>query len=113
MVHNVEKKQVSKSNHFSGSQLWKLENKTLKNKDGFWKSDDLWIFKPKDDDMFYIENTNETKVLESSDGKVNEEVKKENKAEQLWKKGELDASGEFVKKNNVKRQQEYTNLIIF
>jgi len=77
---------------YNSSQLWKLENKTLKNKDGFWKSDDLWIFKPKDDDMFYIENTNETKVLESSDGKVNEEVKKENKAEQLWKKGELDAS---------------------
>ena len=31
-------------------QRWKLDkNNKLKNKEGVWKSDDLWIFKPKDD----------------------------------------------------------------
>ena len=54
----------------------------------------MWIFKPKDDDLIYIENTSKTKVLgATSDGKVIQEVFVADKAEQLWKKGKPDAEG--------------------
>ena len=59
----VKKQQFKKAtrvyrfNSYSG-QRWKLDNnKKLENKKGVWKSDDLWIFKTKDDDLIYIENT--------------------------------------------------------
>ena len=73
----------------------------LKNKGELWKSVDAWIFKPKDDELIYIENTSETKVLEStSDGEVIKEVKvEEGKAEQLWKKVHTDAEGYFTLEN--------------
>ena len=62
----------------------------LKNKDGLWKSIDSWIFKTKGDDMIYIENTSKTKVLGSTSvSKVILQDFEEDKAEQLWKKGEL------------------------
>ena len=52
----------------------------------------MWIFKPKDDDLIYIENTSKAKVLgATSDGKVILEDFEEGKAHQLWKKGKLDA----------------------
>ena len=40
---------VCKLNYFSdNTQKWKLgKNKKLENKEGVWKSDDLWIFKNK------------------------------------------------------------------
>ena len=51
----VKKKQckkatrVCKPNSFSDkTQRWKLNGQMLKNKEGAWKSDDRWIFKPKD-----------------------------------------------------------------
>ena len=48
---------VQRCNSYSG-QRWKLDsNMKLENKKGVWKSDDLWIFKPKDDDLIYINNT--------------------------------------------------------
>ena len=73
----------------------------LENKEGVWKSDDLWIFKPKDDDLNYIENTSKAKVLEAtSDGKVILEDFKESKAHQLWKKGEIDAEYYFTLENS-------------
>ena len=61
---------VKRFNSYSG-QRWKLDNnKKLENKKGVWKSDDLWIFKPKGDDMIYIENTAKAKVLgATSNGK--------------------------------------------
>jgi hypothetical protein len=35
----------------------------------------LWLFKAKDDDLIYIENTSKTKVLQfTSDGNVTQEV---------------------------------------
>ena len=81
--------------------MWILENKTLKNKDGLWKSDDLGIFKPKKDDLFYIENTNKAKVLGSTDdGKVILEDFEEDKAEQLWKKGNPNAEGYSTLENS-------------
>ena len=51
----------------------------------------MWIFRPKDDDLIYIENTSKTKVLgATSDDKVILEDLEEGKAHQLWKKGEHD-----------------------
>ena len=69
----------------------------LKNKDGLWKSLDSWIFKTKDNDLIYIENTSKTKVLgATSGGKVSLEDFKAGKAQQLWKKGELDAEDYYT-----------------
>ena len=73
----------------------------LKNKEGAWKSDDDWKFKPQINGLIYIENTSKTKVLGStSDGKVIEEVKVEGKAEQLWKKGVPNDEGYFTLENS-------------
>jgi len=73
----------------------------LENKEGPWKSDDNWEFKPQINGLIYIENTSKTKVLGStSDGKVIEEVKVEGKAEQLWKKGKPDAEGYITLQNS-------------
>ena len=61
----------------------------------------MWIFKPKDDDLIYIENTSKAKVLgATSDGKVILEDFEEGKAHQLWKKGELDAEDYFTLENS-------------
>ena len=61
----------------------------------------MWIFKPKDDDLIYIENTSKAKVLgATSDGKVILEDFEEGKAHQLWKKGELDAEDYFILENS-------------
>ena len=89
------------ANHIisKGSQLWKLKDKMLQNKEGFWMSDEQWNFKKKDD-LIYIENINKTKVLETmSDGKVILEDFEEDKAEQLWEKGEPNAEGYFTLEN--------------
>ena len=93
---------VCKLNSFSDkTQRWKLDGPMLKNKEGAWKSDDDWEFKPQINGLIYIENTSKTKVLGStSDGKVIEEVKEVGKAEQLWKKGEPDAEGYFTLQNS-------------
>ena len=73
----------------------------LKNKEGIWKSVDSWVFKPKGDDLIYIENTSKTKVLETTnDNKVILEDFEEDKAEQLWKKGKPDAEGFFALENS-------------
>ena len=75
--------------------------KQLINKEGVWKSDDLWNFKTKDDDLIYVENTSETKILgATSGGKVILEDFEEDKAQQLWKKGELDAEGYYTLENS-------------
>ena len=72
----------------------------LKNKAGVWKSVDSWIFTPKGNEWI-IENNSETKVLEAtSDSKVIFKDFDEGKAEQLWKKGELDAEGYFTLENS-------------
>ena len=60
----------------------------------------MWIFKPKDDDLIYIENTSKAKDLgATSDGKVILEDFEEGKAHQLWRKGELDAEDYFTLEN--------------
>ena len=85
---------------FFSVQRWKLDDNMLKNKAGIWKSDDLWNFTTKDDDLIYIKNNSTTKVFEAtSDGKVIQEVLVEGKADQLWKKGEPDAEGYFTLQN--------------
>ena len=61
----------------------------------------MWIFKTKDDDLIYIENTTKTKVLgATSDGKVILEDLEEGKVHQLWKKRELDAEDYFILENS-------------
>ena len=73
----------------------------LENKEGVWKSDDFWSFRPKDDGWFYIHNSNKAKVLEaSSDGKVILEDFKEGKVHQLWKKGEIDDAEDYFTLEN-------------
>ena len=90
---------VCKLNHFSGSHLWKLNGSMLQNKAKIWKSDEKWVFKYKTD-LIYIENISTKKVLGSTkDGKVSPENYEEGKAEQLWKKGELDAEEYFTLEN--------------
>ena len=82
-------------------QRWKLDDNLLKDEAGLWKSVDSWIFKTRDDDMIYIENTSKTKVLEAtSDGKVIQEDFVEDKAEQLWIIGWPDAQGYFTLENS-------------
>ena len=72
----------------------------LKNKAGIWKSDDLWIFKTKINDLIYIENTSKKKVMGATiDGKVILEDSEEGKAQQLWKKGKTDDQGYFTLEN--------------
>ena len=51
--------------------------------------------------MIHIKNTSKTKVLgAASDGKVILEDFEEGKADQLWKKGELDAEDYFTLENS-------------
>ena len=81
-------------------QRWKLDGNMLKNKAGIWKSDDLWIFKTKENDLIYIENTSNKKVLGATrKSKVNLEDSEEGRAQQLWKKGKTDAQGYFTLEN--------------
>ena len=69
----------------------------LKDKAGLYKSDDLWVFITGDDDLIYIKNTSQTKVLQAtSNGKVTLEVFEERKPEQWWKKGKPDSEGYFT-----------------
>ena len=61
----------------------------------------MWKFKSKDDGSICIENTSKTKVLgATSDDKVVEEDSEEDKAGQLWIKGELDADEYFTLKTS-------------
>ena len=62
----------------------------------FWKSDEEWNFKTKDE-LIYIENISQKKFLESSsDGDVILKDFEEDKAQQLWKQGKPDADGYFT-----------------
>ena len=58
--------EVHKLNSFSGSQLWKLDYKKMQNKEGLWISDEEWNFKTKDD-LVYIENVSQKRVLGTTD----------------------------------------------
>ena len=76
----------------------------LYNKEGLWKSNDMWNFTVKEGvsqkELIYVENINETKVWgTTNDGKVILEIFEEDKAEQLWKKGEPSAEGYFIFEN--------------
>ena len=93
---------------FKGSKLWKLDGNRLQNKAfGHFSfpcffgtnESDTWNFKTKDD-LIYIENSSERKVLEALRyGEVILKNFKEDKPEQLWKKGEPNAEGYFTLKN--------------
>ena len=65
-------------------------------------SDEEWNFKAKDD-LIYIENISRSKVLGSTkDGEVILEDFKENKPEQLWKKGHIRNKDGFYSLENSK-----------
>ena len=84
----------------------------LENKAGFWKGSHEWNFRTKMNsvDLIYIEyiissgpplNITETLILEAKNGAVAFELDiEENKAEQLWKKGEPNAEGYFTLQNS-------------
>merc|ERR1712110_910850 len=91
---------------YEGSKLWKLDGDKLQNKAfphtllrqgmTMWDCFDKWNFKTKDD-LIYIENSSERKVLEAlRHGDVILKNFEEDKAEQLWKKGEPNAEGYFT-----------------
>ena len=68
----------------------------LQNKEQLWMSDDTWSFKTKDD-LIFIENLSKAESLEiTEDSKVILQVFKEDKVEQLWKKGEPNEEGYFT-----------------
>ena len=74
----------------------------LQNKEGHWVSDQDWNFKPGKDGLIYIENIEEDQVLafrKLNNNVVLEEFE-EDKAEQLWKKGEPDDEGYFTLENS-------------
>ena len=85
--------------NFSDS-LWKLDGDMLQNKQGIWKSKDMWNFTSKED-LICIENINKTKVWgTTNDRNVIEENFEENKDGQLWKKGELNNTDYFTLENH-------------
>ena len=92
------------------SQLWKLDGHELRDEEGIWKSHELWNFKTKDhvlwdfkkpkDELIYIENIANKKVLGASiNGEVILEDFEEGKDQQLWKKGKPNARGYFTLEN--------------
>jgi len=87
---------------YSASQLWELNDEVLQNKEGHWVSDQDWNFKPGKDGLIYIESITDNQVLEfrKFDNKVVLEEFEEDKAEQLWKKGEPDDEGYFTLENS-------------
>ena len=71
----------------------------LQNKEGIWKSNDMWNFTTKED-LIWIENIdNKTIWGTTNDSKVILE-NFEDKAQQLWKKGESNAEGYFTLENS-------------
>ena len=81
-------------------QVWKLDDTTLINKGGIWRSTNEWNFIPNDDRTIYIEDTSDdNKVLGLKGDEVVPEVKVSNKKGQLWIKGEEMAGGYTVLKN--------------
>ena len=86
-------------------QLWKLDDTTLINKAGIWRSPNKWNFIHNGDGTIYIENTSDgNKVLGLNGSLLNgdevvPEVKVSNKAGQLWIKGEEMAGGYTTLKN--------------
>ena len=77
----------------------------LKNKAGIWKSDDLWIFKKRNNEsniieLIYIENASKEKVIgltrKGDKDKVILEDFDKLKSKQLWIKGEIDAEDYFT-----------------
>ena len=71
----------------------------LQNKEGLWKSNEMWTFTTKND-LIYINNISKAKVLgATNDGEVVLEDFEEDKKELLWKKGEPNDEGYFTLEN--------------
>ena len=71
----------------------------LQNKEGLWKSYDLWKFSS-NADLIYIQNINKSKVwAATNNNKLILEYFEQGKALQVWKKGEPNAEGYFTLEN--------------
>ena len=81
-------------------QEWKLDNTTLINRGGIWRSPNEWNFITNDDGTIYIETTSDdSKVLVIKGDEVVLEVKDSTKKGQLWIEGEKMAGGYTTLKN--------------
>ena len=76
-----------------------MKGTKLVNRAHVWNSNAIWVFKPMDDNafyednVFYIENTSENKVLSVIDDNVE---LAQNGAGELWEKGETNKDGYFT-----------------
>ena len=80
-----------------------VDDKKLLNKKNTWPLSDTdeWNLKPKGTSLFHIENGLSNKVLGcTNNGQVIEEDLVEDKAGQLWKKGEPNSKDYFVLTNS-------------
>ena len=90
-----------------GSQLWKLDDNRLTNKERLWKfqsfgnPNEYWNFIT-NDDLIYIEAAHQFGLVlaTTNDGEVILENLVPDKPEQLWNKGEPDTSGYFSLTNS-------------
>ena len=81
--------------HFTSNldkQLWKLEDGTLINKAGVWKSNSNWKKRTEEDNenIFILENVSKAKFMTAS-GKLTSDV---NKA-QLWKEVQYENDSQY------------------
>ena len=96
-----------KKNLFSGSQLWKLNDNRLTNKERLWKfqsfgnPNEYWNFIT-NNDLIYIEAAHQFGLVlaTTNDGEIILENLIPDKPEQLWNKGEPDTSGYFSLTNS-------------
>ena len=92
---------------FSGSQLWKLDDNRLTNKERLWKfqsfgnPNEYWNFIT-NNDLIYIEAAHQFGLVlaTTNDGEIILENLIPDKPEQLWNKGEPDTSGYFSLTNS-------------
>mgnify|MGYP001185995589 FL=1 len=92
---------------FLGSQLWKLDDNRLTNKERLWKfqsfgnPNEYWNFIT-NNDLIYIEAAHQFGLVlaTTNDGEVILENLVPDKPEQLWNKGEPDTSGYFSLTNS-------------
>ena len=83
------------------SQRWKLENDTLKNKEGLWQSNATWTFEDFNGTLIRIKNNTANRFLGAqTHGQVFREDRKDNELGQLWIRGKADTDGYYTLENS-------------
>ena len=85
-------------------QLWKLDNETLINKGGIWKSKEIWKFSGHSSAV-NIENTSKNTLLRATSDDLVCEV--DAAATPIWKKGDPNVEG-FYTLTSLKSQKVLT-----